>query len=114
MHLRGHDSNHVGSLLAVLEAFPEGVPEAALARCDPSRPRAGRLGNGEVQRAVTRALSAAGRPLHVAAIVELVEADLGREVSRESVKCCLMAGIRGATPLFERVERGSYGRSRLQ
>jgi hypothetical protein len=109
MHLRGHDSNHAVSLNAVLEAFPEGVLEAALARREPSRPLGGRLGNGEVQRAVARALSAAGRPLRVDAIVDLVEAELGREVSRDSVKCCLMAGIRGAAPLFERVERGAYG-----
>jgi hypothetical protein len=47
-----------------------------------------------------RALSTAGRPLPVAAIVDLVEGDLGFEVSRQSVKCCLMAGIRGAAPLL--------------
>jgi hypothetical protein len=90
-------------------ASPDGVPAVAPARREQRWPRSGRLGNGEVQRAVTRALSTAGRPLHVAAIVDLVEADLGFEVSRDSVKCCLMAGIRGAAPLFERVERGSYG-----
>ncbi len=108
MQLRGHYSNHAGSLRAALEAFPDGVPEVELASPDPRVARTRRLGNWVVQRAVARALTVAGRPLRVAAVVELVEADLGFQVSRDSVKCCLMAGIRGAAPLFERVAWGTY------
>jgi hypothetical protein len=108
MQLRGHYSNHAGSLQVALEAFPEGIPDASLAGRERGGAPSGRLGNGEVQRAVARALSVAGRPLRVAAVVELVEADLGCQVSRDSVKCCLMAGIRGAAPLFERVAWGTY------
>jgi hypothetical protein len=112
MHLRGHDSNHAGSLQAALEAFPDGLPKVELGRTEPGSARTGRLGNREIQRAVARALSAAGRPLRLAEILDAVESDLGSGVSRDSVKCCLTAGIRGATPLFERVERGSYVVSR--
>ncbi len=112
MHVRGHDSNHAGSHHAVLEAFPDGVPQDALAGGESRRGRSGRLGNGEVQRAIARALSAAERPLRLAEILGLVEADLGFGVSRDSVKCCLTAGVRGSEARFERAGRGLYALSR--
>jgi hypothetical protein len=101
MHLRGHDSNHASSLRATLEAFPDGLPDAPLARREPGEARSRRLRNGEVQRAVARVLSAAGRPMRLAEILQSVEADLGFRVSRDSVKCCLTAGIRGIEPRLE-------------
>lgn len=72
------------------------------------RPNARRLGSGVVQRAVIKALRAAGRPMAVGEAQVAVEALLGHSVSRDSVNSCLSTGARGVRPSFQRVGPGRY------
>ncbi len=68
----------------------------------------GRLGNGEMQRAVVKVLEAANGPMRGADIHRAVERLLGRPVSKNSVSWCLLAGVRAKEPRFERVSYGTY------
>jgi hypothetical protein len=71
-------------------------------------PKMKRLGNGVVQRAVTRVLAVAGHALSVADVQGVVEERLGQPVSKDSVNSCLSTGARGAKPRFERMAPGCY------
>jgi hypothetical protein len=90
----------------VFEALPD-EPLEPIERSVPE-PETGRLGNGVVQRAIVKVLAAATGPSHVADIHLAVERLLGRTVSKESVSCALLKGIRGAEPRFERISVGCY------
>jgi hypothetical protein len=67
-----------------------------------------RLGNGVLQRAIVKALAAAGRPMGVGEAQVAVEALLGHGVSRDSLNSCLSTGARGELPSFERVAPDRY------
>jgi hypothetical protein len=107
MHLVGQHSNPSELLEAVLGWVPDAAgrprrePVAAL-------PKAKRLGNGVVQRALIKALAVAGRPMGVCEAQTAVEALLGHGVSRDSVNSCLSTGARGARPRLQRVAPGRY------
>ncbi len=107
MHLVGQHSNPSELLEAVLGWVPDAAgrprrePVAAL-------PRAKRLGNGVVQRALIEALAVAGRPMGVCEAQTAVEALLGHGVSRDSVNSCLSTGACGVQPCFRRVAPGRY------
>jgi hypothetical protein len=107
MHLRGHDSNHDLPLGIVLEWVSEALsvrprrPVTAL-------PRAKRLCNSVVQRAVIEVLAATDRALSVADVQCGVEERLGGPVSKDSVRSCLSTGARGGEPCFRRIVRGRY------
>jgi len=108
MHLVGQHSNPSELFEAVLGWVP-----AAAGRRRRERvavlPRAKRLGNRVVQRALIKALAVAGRPMGVCEAQTAVEALLGRGVSRDSVDSCLSTGARGLRPYFRRVAPGRYG-----
>ena len=70
--------------------------------------RTKRPGNGVVQRALVKALMAAGRPMRVGEAQMAVEALLGHNVSRDSVNSCLSSGACGLPPSFQRVGPGRY------
>jgi hypothetical protein len=67
-----------------------------------------KLGNGVVQRAIVKALGAAGRPMRLAEVQAAVEVLVGQSVSRNSIKWCLSTGARDKKPRFERVAPGCY------
>jgi hypothetical protein len=69
-------------------------------RIEAEAPRALRLGNGVVQRAVSNAFLACGRPMGVSEAQTAVEALLGHPVSKDSVSSCLSTGARDAEPSF--------------
>jgi hypothetical protein len=71
-------------------------------------PKAKRLGNGVVQRAVVQVLAGADRVLSVADVHGAVEARLGQPVSKDSVGSCLSTGARGAEPRFRCIAPGRY------
>jgi hypothetical protein len=106
MQLLGRFSNPSAPLKAVFEALPDEPIEPTV--CPEPQAETGRLGNGEVQRAVVKVLAAADGPVRVADIHLAVERLLGRAVSKESVSCCLRKGVRGSEPRFERVAVGYY------
>jgi hypothetical protein len=106
MHLLGHFSNPSSSLQAIFNALPDEPLEPTERPTPP--PEEGRLGNGVVQRAVVKVLTAADGPVRAADIHLAVERLLGRAVSKESVSCCLRKGVRGINRQFERVAVGSY------
>jgi hypothetical protein len=106
MHLLGRFSNPSAPLKAVFEALPD-EPIEPTAFPEP-HVATGRLGNGEVQRAVVKVLAATAAPTRGADIHLAVERLLGRAVSKESVSCCLRKGVRGVEPRFERVAVGCY------
>ena len=107
MPLVGQHSNPSELLEAVLGWVPDAAgrprrePVAAL-------PKAKRLGNGVVQRALIKALAMAGRPMGVCEAQVAVEALLGHSVSRDSVNRCLSTGACGVQPCFRRVAPGRY------
>jgi hypothetical protein len=106
MHLLGHFTNPSAPLVAVFEALPDVPLEPAEQPTLP--PETGRLGNGEVKRAVVKALAEADRPMRAADIHLAVERLLGRPISKNSVGWCLAAGAKGKVPRFERAAYGSY------
>jgi hypothetical protein len=67
-----------------------------------------RLGNGVVQRAVVKVLSADGGSMQLADVQAAVTTRLGQSVSKESVSWCLRTGCAGDEPRFERVAYGCY------
>jgi hypothetical protein len=97
--------------MAVFEALPDEPIEPRM-RPEPE-PATGRLGNGEIKRAVVKALAEADRPLRAADVHLVVERLLGRPISKNSVGWCLAAGAKGKTPRFERVGLGTYRLKRL-
>jgi hypothetical protein len=106
MHLLGRFTNPSAPLAAVFEALPD-EPIEPTTYPEPE-PATGRLGNGEVKRAVIKALAEADRPMRCAEIHLAVECLLGRPVSTNSVGWCLAAGAKGKEPRFERVSLGVY------
>jgi len=106
MHLLGHCNNPSAPLIAVFEALPDEPLEPTEHPTPP--PETGRLGNGEVQRAVVKVLTAAVGPMRGADIHLAVERLLDRSVSKESVSCCLRKGVRVVEARFERVSYGMY------
>lgn len=107
MHLVGQLSNPSVSLVAVFEAPPNKRITS------PERPEScpsttGRLGNGVVQRAVVKVLTATDAAMRGAEIHRAVEDLLGHPVSKDSVSWCLAAGVKGTMPRFERVAYGCY------
>ena len=68
----------------------------------------GRLGNGEVQRAIVKVLTAAQKPMRPVAIQRSAEQLLGREVSMHSIYWCLSTGARAKKPRFVRVAYSEY------
>jgi len=74
----------------------------------PALPRAKRLGNGVVQRALIKAFAVPEGPMGVCEAQAAVEALLGHRVSRDSVNSCLSTNARGVRPLFKRVSPGRY------
>jgi hypothetical protein len=88
----------------VLEAVPAGPAQP---RPLIVRPRATRLGNGVVQRAIVNIL-ADGQPMRLRDIRAAAESLLGERVSIESVSWCLRTGSRKHSPRFRRVARGYY------
>lgn len=106
MHLLGRFTNPSAPLAAVFEALPD-EPIEPTTHPAPEL-SAGRLGNGEVKRAVIKALAKADRPLRAVDIHLAVERLLGRPISKNSVGWCLAAGAKGKEPRFERVSYGSY------
>lgn len=71
----------------------------------------GRLGNGEVARAVFKVLAASSVPMRGTDVHRAVEHLLGHPVSKNSVGWCLAADTRRTGQ--RRFERVSYGRYRL-
>jgi hypothetical protein len=106
VHLVGHCTNPSAPLKAIFEALPD-EPLKPIERPAPE-PATGRLGNGEVKRAVIKALAEADRPMRAADIHLAVECLLGRAISKNSVGWCLAAGAKGKEPRFERVSLGTY------
>jgi hypothetical protein len=106
MHLLGRFTNPSAPLAAVFEALPD-EPIAPTTLPEPELPT-GRLGNGEVKRAVVKALAEADRPMRGADIHLAVERLLGRPISKNSVGWCLAAGAKGKEPRFKRVAVGCY------
>lgn len=107
MHLLGHYFNHPSSpLQAIFDALPD-EPLEPIER-PVSQPARGRLGNGEVQRAVLKVLAAADQPMRLRDIHAAVEGWLGRAVSKESVSWCMRMSRDGAGVRIERVAYGSY------
>ncbi len=107
VRLVGQLSNLSSSLEQVLS-----VPRPLQRRASiPAQPQTGRLGNGEVGRAVVKALEAAPDPMRGVEIHAAVERLLGCVVSKDSVSWSLAADVRSSKPRFERV---SYGRYRLK
>jgi hypothetical protein len=79
--------------MGILDAFPGDIPEQIGSdRPPPEAPRPHRLGNGVVQRAVTKVLVEADRPTDVREAHAAVEDLLGHPVSRDSVSSCLSTG----------------------
>jgi hypothetical protein len=107
MHLVGRLSNPCVVLEAVLVRVPD-APGRAQRELVAAPPKARRLGNGVVQRAVIRALAVAGRPMDVCEAQTAVEALLGHGVSRDSVNSCLSTGACRVQPCFRRVAPGRY------
>jgi hypothetical protein len=107
MHLVGQLSNPSERLEALLGWLPSKSAQRRREAPGPLRATK-RLGNGVIQRAVIKALMAAGRPMGVGEAQVAVEALLGRSVSRDSVNSCLSTGARGARPNFQRVGLGRY------
>jgi hypothetical protein len=110
VHLLGHLTNPSSSLQAIFNALPDEplTPTAGSHRPVVVALAAGRLGNGVVQRAVVKVLTAADEPMRLRNIHEAVGKMLGRSVSYASVEWCLRMGIKGEVPRFERVQPGSY------
>jgi hypothetical protein len=106
VHLLERFTNPSAPLKALFEALPD-EPLESIERPTPPLPK-GRLGNGEVKRAIVKALAAVDEPMRGADIHQAVERLLGRQVSKNSVSCCLAAGVRGKEPRFERVAYGCY------
>lgn len=106
MHLLGRLSNPSAPLLAVFKVLLD-EPIESTAQPEPL-PASGRLGNGEVQRAVVKVLASAQRPLTVLEVQAAVVDLFGRPVSKGSINCCLSTGVLGEEPRFERVARGCY------
>jgi hypothetical protein len=106
VHLLGRLTNPSAPLLAVFEALPD-EPIKASAPSEPVAPT-GRLGNGEIKRAVVKVLAAADGPMRVVDICPAVEHLLGRSVAKDSVYSCLSTCARGKQPQFERVGEGRY------
>jgi hypothetical protein len=107
MHLLGRFTNPPAPLEAVFEALPDEPIEPSMPPEPPPTPT-GRLGNGEVKRAVVKALAEADRPMRAADIHLAVERLIGRPISKNSVGWCLGVGAKGKEPRFERVAYGSY------
>jgi hypothetical protein len=105
MRLVGQLSNPSAALVAVFEALPELIEPADRPY---SPPAAGRLGNGEVKRAIIKALAAADKPMRGADVHRAVEDILGHPVSKNSVSWCLAACVRGRQQPFERISYGVY------
>jgi hypothetical protein len=93
--------------MAVFEAIPDGPIKATAPPELPSAPT-GRLGNGEIKRAVVKVLAAANGPMRAVDIYQAAEHLLGRCVPKDSVYSCLSTGVRGKEPQFERVSDGVY------
>ena len=106
MHLLGRLSNPSAPLLAVFEALPDEAIEPTV-QPEPL-PASGRLGNGEVQRAVVKVLAAVNEPMRAADIYPAVGSLLGRRVPKDSIYSCLSTGARGKKPRFERAAPGCY------
>lgn len=106
MHLLERLTNPTGPLKAVFEALGDEPIESSV-RSEPPMAM-GRLGNGEMQRAVVKVLEAANGPMRGADIHRAVEHLLGRSVSKNSVSWCLLAGVRAKEPRFKRVSYGCY------
>ena len=106
MHLLGRFTNPSAPLAAVFEALPD-EPIEPTTLPEPER-AAGRLGNGEVKRAVIKALAETDLSMRCTDIHLAVERQLGRPISKHSVGWCLAAGAKGKKPRFERVSRGTY------
>jgi hypothetical protein len=106
MHLLGRLTNLPAPLAAVFEALPDEPIEPTV--CSEPQIKAGRLGNGEVQRAVVKVLASANQPMRLRDINAAVEDWLGQAVSKESVGWCLRMSRSGAGSRFERVAHGCY------
>ena len=107
MHLVGRFSNPCVVSEAVLVRVPN-APGRAQREPVAALPKAKRLGNGVVQRALVKALAVAPRPMGVREAQTAVEAALGHRVSRDTVNSCLSTGARGVRPCFRRVAPGCY------
>ncbi|MFZ2050525.1 MAG: hypothetical protein WB698_15525 [Solirubrobacteraceae bacterium] len=91
----------------MFEALPDEPLEPSVRPSEPE-PVARRLGNGEVKRAVIKALAEANRPMRAADVHLAVERVLVHPISKNSVGWCLAAGAKGTEPRFERVSLGTY------
>lgn len=69
---------------------------------------------GELRPAVIRLLEAAGGPMRLRDIHTALELDLGEPVPRSTIKNLLAVHCRGATPVFERRQRGLYQLAAVQ
>jgi hypothetical protein len=107
VHLLGRLTNPPAPLMAVFEALPDELIHAS-APLEPAPTPTGRLGNGEVKRAVVKVLAAASGPMRAVDIYLAVESLLGCSVPKDSVYSCLSTGARGNEPRFERVSEGVY------
>src|SRR5581483_3299092 len=86
VRLVGQLSNPSGPLATVLEVAGGVLRQpAGLRRPIAVEPVSRRLGNGVVQRAVVKALAAAGGPMRSADVHQAVERLLGHPVSKNSV-----------------------------
>jgi hypothetical protein len=93
--------------MAVFEALPdEPIPDSAPLGLVPAP--TGRLGNGEVKRAIVKVLAASDGPMRPADIYPAVARLLGRRVPKDSVYSCLSTDTRGKKPRFQRVDYGMY------
>jgi hypothetical protein len=106
VHLLDLLSNPSPPLVRAFEAFPDGPP-APRKPVEPTR-SSNRLGNGVVQRAVIKALAAAGEPMKVADIRAAAEQRIGQPVQNKSILWTLHMGVKGDRPRFERVSYGVY------
>jgi hypothetical protein len=107
MHFLGRYSRVPAPLEAIFAALPD-EPIKARTAPEPMPVMTGRLGNGEVKRAVIKALADADRPMRAADIHLAIERLLGHPISKNSIGWCLAAGTKGKEPRFERVSLGTY------
>lgn len=107
MRLTGALSNHDGAdvLRQLLDRKRQSTPGGDR---DGVRPRSMRPAQGAIQSAVLRVLRAAQAALGVAEIHRLVEEELGRAVSRETVASFLSVACRADPPVITRIARGMY------
>jgi hypothetical protein len=106
----GHYSNPSAPLVAVLSAFPDGVPDPCPTPIVLAAPKRQRYGNGIVLRAVRRVCEESDEPMAAFDVLPLVEQRLGGPVSIKTIRSCLKREARGPDSRLVRTSLGRYQR----